>query len=175
MDTLLGQVLEAHGGLERWRRYNKVEATIVTGGGLFPLKGVLQDRNPRPRAPRRQCRLADGFIDGLRPASTKHWRRRTFTPTGSPEFPSEQSTPRSSPGIRLPRKLSRTPVSLSREATDTDARFPQEGSRLTEAWSRSHAVARDGSYLAVNCGPDTFANSVLGWTSSGRCTVRPSA
>jgi hypothetical protein len=33
--------------LERWRRYNKVEATIVTGGGFFPLKGVLQDRNPR--------------------------------------------------------------------------------------------------------------------------------
>jgi len=33
-------------------------------------------------------------------------------------------------------------VSLAREATDTDARFPQEGSRLAEAWSRSHAVAR---------------------------------
>ena len=47
MNALLGQVLEAHGGMERWRRYNKVEATIVTGGGLFPLKGVLQDRNPR--------------------------------------------------------------------------------------------------------------------------------
>src|SRR6202795_3589957 len=47
MDTLLGQVLEAHGGLERWRRYSKVEATIVTGGGFFPLKGVPQDGNPR--------------------------------------------------------------------------------------------------------------------------------
>src|SRR6478736_6905034 len=47
MNALLGQVLEAHGGLQRWRRYDKLEATIVTGGGLFPLKGVLQDRNPR--------------------------------------------------------------------------------------------------------------------------------
>jgi hypothetical protein len=47
MNALLGQVLEAHGGLERWRRYSRVEATIVTGGGFFPLKGVLQDRNPR--------------------------------------------------------------------------------------------------------------------------------
>ena len=46
MDTLLGQVLEAHGGLERWRRYSNVEATIITGGGFFPLKGVLQDSNP---------------------------------------------------------------------------------------------------------------------------------
>jgi hypothetical protein len=49
MDTLLDQVLEAHGGLERWQRYSKVEATIITGGGLFPLKGVLQDHNPRRR------------------------------------------------------------------------------------------------------------------------------
>ena len=47
MDTLLGQVLEAHGGLERWQRYSKVEATIVTGGGFFPLKDVLQNSNPR--------------------------------------------------------------------------------------------------------------------------------
>jgi hypothetical protein len=47
MNALLGQVLDAHGGLDRWKRYGKVEATIVTGGGFFPLKGVLQDRNPR--------------------------------------------------------------------------------------------------------------------------------
>jgi hypothetical protein len=33
--------------LERWRRYSRVEATIITGGGLSPLKGLLQDRNPR--------------------------------------------------------------------------------------------------------------------------------
>ena len=47
MNELLTKVLDAHGGLERWQGYNKVEATIVTGGGLFPLKGLLQDRNPR--------------------------------------------------------------------------------------------------------------------------------
>jgi hypothetical protein len=44
MNDLLTKVLDAHGGRARWRRYNKVEATIVTGGGLFALKGVLQDR-----------------------------------------------------------------------------------------------------------------------------------
>jgi hypothetical protein len=43
MGTLLGQILEAHGGLERWRRHSKVEATIFRGGGLFPLKGLIQD------------------------------------------------------------------------------------------------------------------------------------
>src|SRR5215468_2526335 len=51
MNGLLTKVIDAHGGLERWRSYNKVEATIVSGGGFFALKGVLQDANPR-RMPR---------------------------------------------------------------------------------------------------------------------------
>jgi hypothetical protein len=44
---LLDRVLEAHGGLNRWREYNRVECRIVSGGGFFPLKGVLQDAEPR--------------------------------------------------------------------------------------------------------------------------------
>jgi hypothetical protein len=47
MNELLTKVLEAHGGLDRWKSYNKVEATIVSGGGLFALKGILQDPSPR--------------------------------------------------------------------------------------------------------------------------------
>jgi hypothetical protein len=47
MNELLTKVLDAHGGLDRWRSYNKVEATIVSGGGFFGLKGVLQDADPR--------------------------------------------------------------------------------------------------------------------------------
>jgi hypothetical protein len=47
MNELLARILDAHGGMERWRGYEKVEATIVSGGGLFALKGVLQDSNPR--------------------------------------------------------------------------------------------------------------------------------
>jgi hypothetical protein len=47
MDTSLARILEAHGGLERWRRYTTVETTIVSGGGLFALKGVPQDASPR--------------------------------------------------------------------------------------------------------------------------------
>jgi len=47
MDELLQRVLDAHGGLDPWNAYEKVEATIVSGGGLFPLKGVPQDSNPR--------------------------------------------------------------------------------------------------------------------------------
>ena len=47
MNELLTKVIDAHGGLERCRSYNKVEATIVSGGGFFALKGVLQDANSR--------------------------------------------------------------------------------------------------------------------------------
>lgn len=40
MNELLARILDVHGGTDRWNRYAKVEATIVSGGGLFPLKGV---------------------------------------------------------------------------------------------------------------------------------------
>jgi len=47
MNKLLGKILDAHGGMDRWNQYEKVDAMIVSGGGLFALKGVLQDSNPR--------------------------------------------------------------------------------------------------------------------------------
>ena len=47
MTELLDAVLDAHGGLERWRQFNQVEATIVTGGGLWAIKGQPQDPMPR--------------------------------------------------------------------------------------------------------------------------------
>jgi hypothetical protein len=47
MNDLLGKVIDAHGGMDRWRGYEKVEATIVTGGGFFALKGLIQDPDPR--------------------------------------------------------------------------------------------------------------------------------
>ena len=47
MNDLLSRILDAHGGMDRWRSFEKVQATIVSGGGLFPLKGVVQDPSPR--------------------------------------------------------------------------------------------------------------------------------
>ncbi len=47
MNELLAKVIEAHGGAGRWNAYTKVDATIVSGGGFFPLKGVPQDAAPR--------------------------------------------------------------------------------------------------------------------------------
>src|SRR6516164_5632158 len=46
-NAFLAQVIAAHGGMERWNQREKIEATIVTGGGFFPLKGVIQDSEPR--------------------------------------------------------------------------------------------------------------------------------
>lgn len=47
MNELLESVLEAHGGLPRWRQFNTLRAQIVTGGGLWALKGLTQDPAPR--------------------------------------------------------------------------------------------------------------------------------
>jgi hypothetical protein len=47
MNGLLSEVLDAHGGMSRWKQLQKVEASIVSGGGFFALKGVLQDSDAR--------------------------------------------------------------------------------------------------------------------------------
>jgi len=47
MNHLLAKILDAHGGMDRWNEYQKVEATIVSGGGFFQLKGIPQDAAPR--------------------------------------------------------------------------------------------------------------------------------
>jgi hypothetical protein len=44
---LLQKVLQAHGGLNRWNSFEKIQATIVTGGQLFGMKGTPQDSTPR--------------------------------------------------------------------------------------------------------------------------------
>jgi hypothetical protein len=47
---LLDAVLAAHGGLDRWREFSAIEATIVTGGKLWEIKGQPQDPMPRRMA-----------------------------------------------------------------------------------------------------------------------------
>ena len=44
---LLQKVLQAHGGSDRWNGFETVQATIVTGGQLFGMKGTPQDSTPR--------------------------------------------------------------------------------------------------------------------------------
>ena len=44
---ILQKVLQAHGGLDHWASFETVQATIVTGGELFGMKGTPQDSTPR--------------------------------------------------------------------------------------------------------------------------------
>jgi len=39
MNELLEQVIAAHGGLDRWNNFTEVTATMIGGGGLWPMKG----------------------------------------------------------------------------------------------------------------------------------------
>lgn len=45
--SLVDDVVEAHGGLARRRNFQKIEADVVTLGGLFPLKGLPADPTVR--------------------------------------------------------------------------------------------------------------------------------
>jgi len=45
--NLLTAALDAHGGFDRWQQFSAVDATIVSGGLLFVLKGQPQDPTPR--------------------------------------------------------------------------------------------------------------------------------
>ena len=47
MSRLLDKVLDAHGGLQRWRSSSMLEATIISGGKLWQIKGQPQDPAPR--------------------------------------------------------------------------------------------------------------------------------
>ena len=47
MNELLTRILDAHGGLARWNRFEKLAASIVSGGGFFAFKGMIQDPKPR--------------------------------------------------------------------------------------------------------------------------------
>jgi hypothetical protein len=45
--SLLTSVLDAHGGTERWRGFDQVTAKVVSGGFLWPMKGIELDGAPR--------------------------------------------------------------------------------------------------------------------------------
>src|SRR5262245_18904260 len=44
---LLNDIIEAHGGINRWKQFSQIEAQIVSGGNFFAMKGVPQDDTPR--------------------------------------------------------------------------------------------------------------------------------
>jgi hypothetical protein len=74
MTELLDLVLQAHGGIERWRSFTTVRATFSSSGGLLPLKGL--DVTPQPTEGVATIHEETLRIDGYR---RPDWRMR-FTP-----------------------------------------------------------------------------------------------
>jgi hypothetical protein len=65
VNSLLQLTIDAHGGVERWQRFENVSAHLVNGGVLWPLKhqqGVLDDVNVRV-ALRRQWASHSPFLE----------------------------------------------------------------------------------------------------------------
>lgn len=92
--TLLAEVLDAHGGLDTWRKFTTVTASVVSGGFLWSMKGIDIDDAPRALAStfRRQwTRIA--------PFGNANWHM-TYEPnhvvieSGAGEVIAEQHNPR---------------------------------------------------------------------------------
>lgn len=47
VNSLVNFVIDAHGGRNRWRAFNKVTAKVVSGGYLWGMKGIELDDTPR--------------------------------------------------------------------------------------------------------------------------------
>jgi hypothetical protein len=47
VNELLSRIIEAHGGFERWKGFNRLQATIVFDGTLWGMKNLAQDQDPR--------------------------------------------------------------------------------------------------------------------------------
>ena len=47
MSDLREQIIEAHGGLEGWKSFTRLKATVVTGGTFWATKGLVPDARPR--------------------------------------------------------------------------------------------------------------------------------
>ncbi|KWX68517.1 hypothetical protein [Mycobacterium sp. NAZ190054] len=47
LSAVLADVLDAHGGLARWKTYDYLDAMLVSDGLLYDLKGQRTDRTPR--------------------------------------------------------------------------------------------------------------------------------
>lgn len=69
MNEFVKAVLAAHGGLERFRQFNTVSVEVVSGGGLWPLKGLIMDSMPR----RQTVSLHEEFAS-VTPFGQPNWR-----------------------------------------------------------------------------------------------------
>ena len=116
MDKLVADILDAHGGLDRWNALQHGEATIVTGGGLWGLKGLVQDPNPR------------------RMTVSLHEERASLRPFGHPDWHTEFTPERIA--------IVRSDGSVVKERMDPRASFVGHG--LETPWDPLHRAYFNG-------------------------------
>jgi hypothetical protein len=119
MNELLSDIVRAHGGFSRWRALNQVEATIVTGGSLWALKGLVQDPNPRHMT------------------VALHQQRSSLKPFGNPDGHTEFTPDRIA--------IMRGNGSIVAERIDPRASFA--GHQMTTAWDSLHRAYFNGYAL----------------------------
>jgi hypothetical protein len=119
MNELLARIIDAHGGMDRWSGLEKVEATIVSGGGFFPLKGLVQDADPR------------------RMTVWLHEERSSVWPYGA----SDQRTMFTPERIAI-EKLDGTIIAERRDPRDSFA-----GHQMSTAWDALHRAYFNGEAL----------------------------
>lgn len=119
MHPLLAEVLDAHGGLDRWRRYSTLSATIVTGGEFWAMKDIVQDSDPRRST-----------VDLRR-------QRATLAPYGNPDWTS----------VFTPDRIAIEDRSGTVIAERFDPRAAFEGHAMTTPWDPLHRAYFNGYAL----------------------------
>ena len=114
--SLLDDVIDAHGGLEARRAFTRIEAEIVTRGGLFPLKGLADDPTVR------------------RMTAWLHEERASVTPFGAADQRTHFSPERVA--------IEKLDGSLVAESRDLSALFAGHG--LGTAWGPLHRAFFNG-------------------------------
>ncbi len=114
--AFLDEVIEAHGGLARRDAFERVEATVVTTGGLFPLKGLPTD------------------ITRRRMTVWLHEQRASVSPFGAPD----QRTRFTSDRIAV----EKTDGSIVAESDDLPSLFAGHG--LNTPWGPLHRATFNG-------------------------------
>jgi len=119
MNELLSDVAKAHGGFSRWHALTRVDATIVTGGGLWAVKGLVQDPDPR------------------RMTVDLHQQRASLTPFGDPDWHTDFTPGRIA--------IQRSDGSVVAERSDPRAAFA--GHDMKAAWDALHRAYFNGYAL----------------------------
>ena len=119
MNELLARVVEAHGGLGRWRGFHRVEATIITNGAFWGMKNLAQDQDPR------------------RMTVSLHEERSSVAPFGDPDWHTEFTPDRIA--------ILRGDGTVVAERDDPRASFA--GHELTTPWDPLHRAYFNGYAL----------------------------